>query len=175
METSSALCAIPLLQFHKEHQIESNSFYRQVRTCTVEPDAEPRPDGTLGSYTLQAKAMKRVYELIDHVDLHSLQDLHQSPEVPDDPLVVADVNRAIGNENEFVPDVKLSRIPDSEVRLSFPSLSTARLISYVWPLYAIQKYKALIGGKCLWCFAGNPTSNRRRSVPGGKSRVQGQY
>ncbi len=101
---------------------KSNPFCQQVRTCIKEPDADPSPDNTPGSYMLQANLMKRVYELVDLVELKSVDELRQIRAVPADPLVMVAVNRLVGPLSEFLPNVKLGKIPDEEVRLFILSL-----------------------------------------------------
>ena len=102
VETSSALCAYFVAPpLHKFSNFKSNPFCQQVRTCIKEPDADPSPDNTPGSYMLQANLMKRVYELVDLVELKSVDELRQITAVPTDPLVAVTVNRAVTRQNSF--------------------------------------------------------------------------
>ena len=100
-----------------------------MRTCTIEPDVI-RPDGTAGSYTLQARLMRRVYELVDFVDTNTKRALKSQKDVPMQPLVRTATNTAVRDTIRCLPDVMLGFVKDEEVllvckngRLAFVSFS----------------------------------------------------
>jgi hypothetical protein len=81
----------------------------------VEPDVVDRVGGP-GSYALQADLMKRVYELVDFVDIKQRQQLFSCANIPSLPHVATEMNTAIGIEgNRCLPDVRLGVIRDAEV------------------------------------------------------------
>lgn len=76
-----------------------------------------RADGTSGSYTLQARMMKRVYELVDLLDIKTTNQLSRLRDVPVLPLVRTSIKTATGDTSRCLPDVRLGVIRDAEVPL----------------------------------------------------------
>lgn len=98
-----------------------------------------RADGTTGSYTLQAHLMKRVFELVDIVDVKTTGQLRRQRDVPMLPLVRTSVNTAIGigEGPGYLPDVRLGVVRDAEVSLVVTNLK-AGLCPIDAPLCAWQ-------------------------------------
>lgn len=77
-----------------------------------------RADRTPGSYTLQARLMKRVYELVDLVDIKTTNQLRRQRNVPMLPLVRTSIHTAIGGDTtRCIPGVRLGVVWDAEVPL----------------------------------------------------------
>ncbi len=90
-----------------------------------------RHDGTPGSYTLQGELMKRVYELVDIVDIKTAGQLRNRKTIPKLPLVRACMNMAIGDTFRCIPDVLLAIVRDVEV----PQICTLECGSFVILLF----------------------------------------
>ena len=103
-----------------------------------------RPDGTAGSYTLQARLVRRVYELVDFVETTTRRDLKREQNVPTHPPVRAATNVAIQNVTRNVPDVMLGIIKDEEVLLGCKSESSW-LVFLSTPLVCPAKYIKQLG------------------------------
>ena len=99
----------------------------QVRKCNKEPDLEER-GGYPGSYVLMGGLMKRLYELVDAVEISTSEQVTSVPEIKE--LVLK--YKASGENGDSVPDVRLGHLGDCKVNLPEENFDRQHQITVCW-------------------------------------------